>query len=80
MLSIKLRAYSKSRDFFQKIKNGGISPAVLTKLSFDRNVNSEFPNNNNDSYCHFYLPKSWKGENRTYIDKSIDFYAKTGYS
>ena len=44
------------------MKNSEIAPAALTKLSFDRNVNSEFPNNNNDSYCHFYLPKSWKGE------------------
>lgn len=28
----------------------------------------------------FTSPYVGKGENRTYIDKSIDFYAKTGYS
>ena len=44
-------AYSFKIDFnmlFLIISfSGGISPAVLAKLSFDRNVNSEFPNNNN---------------------------------
>lgn len=45
------------------MKNSEIVPAVPTKLHFDRNVNSEFPNNNNQSnYHYFYLPRCWKGE------------------
>ena len=47
----------------QKMKNSEIAPAVPTKLPFDRNVNSEFLNNNNQSNFHyFYLPRCWKGE------------------
>ena len=78
MLNIKLRAYSKSRDFLQKIKNGRIAPAVLTKLSFDRNVNSEFPNNNNKSnYRHFLPPqKLERGKTAPILIKVLTFMQK----
>lgn len=42
------------------MKNSEIAPAVPTKLPFDRNVNSEFPNNNNQSnYHYFYHTNNW---------------------
>lgn len=43
------------------MKNSEIAPAVPTKLPFDRNVNSEFPNNNNQSnYHYFYHTNNWR--------------------
>lgn len=44
------------------MKNSEIAPAVPTKLPFDRNVNSEFPNNNNQSNYHYFTFRYWKGE------------------
>lgn len=42
------------------MKNSEITPAVPTKLPFDRNVNLEFPNNNNQSnYHYFYHTNNW---------------------
>lgn len=41
------------------MKNSEIAPAVPTKLPFDRNVNSEFPNNNQSNYHYFYHTNNW---------------------
>lgn len=42
------------------MKNSEIAPAVPKKLPFDRNVNLEFPNNNNQSnYHYFYHTNNW---------------------
>ena len=42
------------------MKNSEIAPAVPIKLPFDRNVNLEFPNNNNQSnYHYFYHTNNW---------------------
>ena len=49
------------------MKNNEIAPVVPTKLPFDRNVNSEFPNNNNQSNYHYFTFRYWKGKKNALI-------------